>query len=275
MTSELVTRRTLRHRSRQTECLASYRLGTIDDRKLLYKQAMRQASPAQTQKNWPRTIRREIATLRTAWRYYASPASMSSDLLEDDQLTLIRSAVLVDQWVKGYFDSFCRLVDTEQMEFAVFRDSTTPMSSPENETLYALKCDSAVYRMDSALAWQPVSAATLDNPPDGGSMQFDLDLQELLDRLTTLDKSGDTDAALDVLYESVDNLLHDCRFAAVNKLLQDIPVNRMSIDILLGFLTVTLPARYELPSRAEFLSKVALQISSQGEVAEELLKGLS
>jgi hypothetical protein len=89
-----------------------------------------------------------------------------------------------------------------------------------------------------------------------------------------LEKRGHIDAALDVLYDRVDSLLRGKQFAAVDDLLQQVRVNALSVDVLIGLLTSTLPARSKLPSRAKFYSESEASIRQRGEWEEGLLTGL-
>lgn len=89
-----------------------------------------------------------------------------------------------------------------------------------------------------------------------------------------LEKRGHIDAALDVLYDRVDGLLRGKQFVAVDDLLQHLRVNALSVDVLIGLLTSTLPARSKLPSRAKFYSEAEASIRQRGEWEEGLLTGL-
>lgn len=99
-------------------------------------------------------------------------------------------------------------------------------------------------------------------------------LEKFLLPVTRLEKHGQVDAALDVLYDRVDDLLKDRKFTSVDDLLRQASIDSLSVDILLGLLTATLPARGKLAARAEFYAAVEASIKKRGEWESGLLAGL-
>lgn len=95
-----------------------------------------------------------------------------------------------------------------------------------------------------------------------------------LDLARRLDKSGQTDAALDIVFDQIDELLLAGKFSQVNRLFVDIATEVYSVELLLGILTVTLPAKNQLQDRAEFYKRTAQTLQSRGELQEGLLVGL-
>lgn len=78
----------------------------------------------------------------------------------------------------------------------------------------------------------------------------DLDPSEtFIERAHRLDRQGHTDAALDLIYDAVDNLLRRGEFDSLNAILNTARPPKLSLDIVLGLLTATLPARNRLPAR--------------------------
>ncbi len=89
-----------------------------------------------------------------------------------------------------------------------------------------------------------------------------------------LDNIGQTDAALDIVFDQIDEMLLAGNFSQVNRLLVDIAPEDYSVELLLGILTSTLPAKNQLPDRAEFYTRTAQTLQSRGELQEGLLAGL-
>ncbi len=89
-----------------------------------------------------------------------------------------------------------------------------------------------------------------------------------------LDIQGKTDAALDVLYDAVDDMLLDENIADIDCFFANATVSDYSIDLLLGLLTVTLPARSKLMQRAAFFKSVKMELVERGEYEQGLLDGL-
>lgn len=95
-----------------------------------------------------------------------------------------------------------------------------------------------------------------------------------LDLARRLDKSGQTDAALDIVFDQIDEMLLAGKFKKVNQLLVDTETDNYSVELLLGILTATLPAKNQLQDRAEFYKRTARTLHSRGELQEGLLVGL-
>lgn len=104
-------------------------------------------------------------------------------------------------------------------------------------------------------------------PPPGTSAIF-ISIADLMD------KRGKSDAALDVIYSNINYYLTQGRIEMVDSLLRILDPATLSVDLLLGLLTATLPARYVLPSRAQFFSAVQNELKKRGEWEEGLLTGL-
>ena len=77
-----------------------------------------------------------------------------------------------------------------------------------------------------------------------------------------------------VLYDRVDDLLKARQFSAVDGLLRQANVGSISVDVLLGLLTATPPARSELPARSKFFADVEASVKVRGEWENGLLAGL-
>lgn len=89
-----------------------------------------------------------------------------------------------------------------------------------------------------------------------------------------LEKQGDVEQALDVLFNHFDNMLLDGNFAECSDLLAELAVEEFSTNLLLTILTATLPAHYKLPGRMSCYLKVGEVITSRKEDSLSLLAGL-
>ena len=99
-------------------------------------------------------------------------------------------------------------------------------------------------------------------------------LDEFLRPVTALEKSGHIDAALDVLYDRVDDLLKLKRFATLDALLEEAKVDSLSVDLILGLLTASLPARSKLSARCRFYAEATESIRRRCAWEDGLLAGL-
>jgi hypothetical protein len=96
----------------------------------------------------------------------------------------------------------------------------------------------------------------------------------LLSRVRRLDEMRQTDAALDLLYDGIDEKLRNGAFEEVDSQLSNLRAADFSCDILLGLLTATLPAKAKLPHRDTVLRSVESTLRERGEYEEGLLTGL-
>lgn len=83
------------------------------------------------------------------------------------------------------------------------------------------------------------------------------------------------DQRLDKLYDEVDLLMREGKFEELNLLIKRLIVKDLETDILLGYLTATLPAKSKLPFRQVFVARCCKTIKDRGEFEEGLLKGLA
>jgi hypothetical protein len=89
-----------------------------------------------------------------------------------------------------------------------------------------------------------------------------------------LARLGNTASALDLLYDSVDRLMQKGEFQRLDSVLSGLVVSELSLDLMLGFLTATLPARKRLASRMALYQKIEQELKQRGEYEEGLLTGL-
>ena len=96
----------------------------------------------------------------------------------------------------------------------------------------------------------------------------------LVDRAAKLDSQGQTDLALDLIYDQTDEYFREGKFESVNQLLANVNAADYSVDILLGILTATLPAKKHLANRSAFFSAVEKAFTERGDMEDGLLSGL-
>lgn len=98
--------------------------------------------------------------------------------------------------------------------------------------------------------------------------------EEFVLRASRLERAGHRNAAMDLLYDRIDELMRTGQFDLLDMILQRVPVREFSVDVLLGLLTATLPARSRLPSREDFFSETEQVLRERAEYEEGLLTGL-
>jgi hypothetical protein len=99
-------------------------------------------------------------------------------------------------------------------------------------------------------------------------------LKSILDHAQLLVSHGQTDTALDLVFDRFDEMLLAGDFNRVDQILAESRPENLSVDLLVGVLTVTLAAKNQLNSRFEFCERVKLALQNRGEVQEGLLIGL-
>jgi hypothetical protein len=93
-------------------------------------------------------------------------------------------------------------------------------------------------------------------------------------RANRLALRGSVQAALDLIYDNVDELMCKGEFDQLDGEIKDIQSNELTLDILLAILTSTLPAKNKLHSRKKFFDSTVALLKSRGEYEEDLLLGL-
>lgn len=113
----------------------------------------------------------------------------------------------------------------------------------------------------------PVSQGNGADAPMARSTDF-------MQRAVRLDEKGHTDAALDLIYDSVDELMRKGEMALLDGVLTKLEPAGLSVDLLLGILTATLPARTRLPARRSLFPRAERILKDRGEYQEGLWTGL-
>ncbi len=80
---------------------------------------------------------------------------------------------------------------------------------------------------------------------------------------------------LDRIYDTVDGLMRTGRLVELDSEVNGVDVRGSSTDVLLAYLTATLPVRSSLPSRGQFFARVQEELRRRGEDDPEILRGLA
>lgn len=97
---------------------------------------------------------------------------------------------------------------------------------------------------------------------------------EEVERAMILEQRGQFDAALDVVYDAIDDLLCRGQFAIVDAVLAKLDPSACSVDILVALLTATAPAGAKLAGRKQFFQRVSQVLRARNECQPGLLDGL-
>lgn len=144
---------------------------------------------------------------------------------------------------------------------AVLRRRRIPQSPEFYRTLGALLVDEG----EPDPAWQKIVSTLRDWFGD------------LFARLGELSRARELDAALDLVFDHLDDLMLSKRFADVSQILARVPVDTLDPAILVGFLTITAPARAALgAARPAFVARVREELDKRmpGGEATRVLAGL-
>lgn len=85
--------------------------------------------------------------------------------------------------------------------------------------------------------------------------------KQVLTELYRLGEMGKTDAALDLLYDTLDDLLLDHQYAECEKYLRETDPERLPDAVLVGLLTITFAARRFLRERAYAYLRIAKKLA--------------
>jgi len=98
--------------------------------------------------------------------------------------------------------------------------------------------------------------------------------QSFLDNARRLDQISQPDSALDIIFDQIDEMLLAGQFDRIDELLIETATDDYSVEVLLGILPATLPAKDRLPSRDAFFERVTQTLQTRGELKDGLLVGL-
>lgn len=77
------------------------------------------------------------------------------------------------------------------------------------------------------------------------------------------ERNGRRDRALDIIFSEIDKLFRKGDFDVCNRLLELLDIEHLSPNLLIAFLTITLPAHEWLPARPNFYSRVEKRLANQ------------
>ena len=95
-----------------------------------------------------------------------------------------------------------------------------------------------------------------------------------LESARRLESLGHIDKALDMVYGHFDSLLRAGDYQRVDSLLASVDPKAFGTDLLLGFLTITLPAKERLASRGRLFGSIEQELRARGDWEDNLLAGL-
>jgi len=98
-----------------------------------------------------------------------------------------------------------------------------------------------------------------------------------LDKVMQLDREGQVDDAIDIVYENMDELLLDGKYQAAGEILEHIECDQLSEYLLIAFATITLTKKKIIPKRDDFMARVRDSLRRRGtddEEIDDLLAGL-
>jgi hypothetical protein len=99
-------------------------------------------------------------------------------------------------------------------------------------------------------------------------------LPGFLDQSQRLAEYNQIDAALDIVYDQIDEMLLAGKFEDLDELLAEVYPGGLALEVSLAVLTATLPARLRLANRATFYTRVESTLRERGELRDGLLVGL-
>lgn len=96
-----------------------------------------------------------------------------------------------------------------------------------------------------------------------------------IDEVHRLDTAGKPCASLDVMFDNVDNLMSQGRWKELDRILKGLDVSCSSINICVGWLSITFAGRAHLAPMDALIAKVRMRIKELApDRVEGLMKGL-
>jgi hypothetical protein len=144
-------------------------------------------------------------------------------------------------------------------------DQPLTVEDPRSKRVYVL-VDTERYEVVRRC---PTPLATECSTPSTGPQKA-----RFLDQARRLDEHAQTDSALDIVFDQIDEMLLAGEFQRVDRLLAETSPETFSADLLVGILTATLPARKHLANRSAFFTSVQRALRNRGQLVDGLLVGL-
>lgn len=80
---------------------------------------------------------------------------------------------------------------------------------------------------------------------------------------------------LDAIYDKIDGMMHAGKIKEIDQILAAVSMDSTSTDLLLGYLTITLPVKSSLPSRVAFYEATRAKLCREHEAdVDRILQGL-
>ena len=130
-------------------------------------------------------------------------------------------------------------------------------------------------RLTGSFPWSTPNFCSQTTFDEIDPVQNELGKGGFVDGAARLEEAGLPDSALDIIYDRVDELLHNAEFEQCAQILDQLDETRYSTDILLALITTTFPAKSRIRTRAQFLGRVSEELRKRGENDVRLLAGLT
>ncbi len=96
-----------------------------------------------------------------------------------------------------------------------------------------------------------------------------------MNEVGTLMAAGKIEEALGIVFNNCDNLLIAGKFDEINTLLDQVDTDRMNIELMVGLLAATLPAKDKLSARKHYYEKVKVRLTELvPDRVDRIMKGL-
>lgn len=142
----------------------------------------------------------------------------------------------------------------------------------ENDTSYAVLYSAIQDRFNHSAFNHFITEKRLKNSP----FESYLKIYSIKSKITELQKSDNIETTLDYIFNTIDDLAIENQFQLINNLLEIIDISDLSIDIIVGVLTITSNWKNEISSRNSFYQQAYDYINELylAEEANQILCGL-
>jgi hypothetical protein len=139
---------------------------------------------------------------------------------------------------------------------------------PDGTLELAHKATLAPGRVRVTMERMPASAAVAPRE------SFRNDVESFVQSANRLDRAGHRNAAMDLIYDRIDEMMRRDQMPALDALQQSVPVEELTVDVLLALLTATLPVKKRLKARPDLFERTERVLRDRGEYEDGLLTGL-
>lgn len=172
---------------------------------------------------------------------------------------------------------------TVKADQTAFRSEVT-LNQAAAEALFGKPCEARKRNWRAEAMWAPFRIALTRRPDtlvDQSGQQFEQfaqirqpSLPDWMQPILKLDEAGQSDAALDDLFDRIDPMLISEQFGKIDAIIASMPVEGPSLTLMMGLLSISRPAAEHLPARARFYGRVFRLCKAMRRDAELLLAGL-